>query len=57
MTSGDSTIYPKGLLVGTVERVETDAVLREKIAYIKPAANLTEVSEVMIITEFEYSYE
>ena len=57
LTSGDSTIYPKGLLVGTVERVETDAVLREKIAYIKPAANLTEVSEVMIITEFEYSYE
>ncbi len=57
ITSGDGSLYPKGLFVGTVESLDKDPISRELIAYVKPAANLTEVDSVMIITEYETVYE
>ncbi|MBR5322006.1 MAG: rod shape-determining protein MreC [Clostridia bacterium] len=57
ITSDDSAMFPKGMLIGTVETIETDSLTREKIAYIKPAADLENVNTVMVITEFEAAYE
>lgn len=53
MTSGLGSIYPSGILVGTVERVEFDDNLRTKYAIVRPFADLTEPERVMIITGFE----
>lgn len=53
MTSGLGSIYPEGILVGTVERVEFDDNLRTKYAIVRPFADLTEPERVMIITGFE----
>lgn len=53
MTSGLGSIYPEGILVGTVERVEFDDNLRTKYAIVRPFADLTETERVMIITGFE----
>ena len=53
MTSGLGSIYPSGILVGTVERVEFDDNLRTKYAIVRPFADLTEPEHVMIITGFE----
>ena len=57
ITSSDSTKYPQGLLLGTVDSTFFDPISREYLAYIKPAVNLKEVDKVMIITEFENVYE
>ena len=57
VSSDDSVLLPEGILLGVVERVETDAVTREITAYVRPASNFTEVQSVAIITEYERSYE
>jgi len=57
ITSGNNSIYPKGLLLGTVESIKADPVSREIQALVKPAANLTETSSVMIITDYGIIYE
>lgn len=55
-TSGSGGIYPEGLLIGVVEEVMTDQLLQSCIAYIKPAADLHKISDVMIIKSFERSF-
>ena len=57
VTSDESSMFPKGLLIGTVESIETDSLTRERIAYVKPAADLENANSVMVITEFEAAYE
>lgn len=57
VSSDESVLLPEGLLLGVVERVETDPATRELTAYVKPATNLTEVHSVMVITEYERAYE
>ena len=57
ITSGDGSLFPKGLLLGTVESIEKDPVSRETIAYVTPISPLTDVCDLMIITEFEMKYE
>lgn len=56
-TSGDGSMFPKGILLGSVEKIEKDPLSRDIIAYVKPISPLKEVNEVMIITEFEMKYE
>lgn len=56
-TSGDGSLFPKGLLVGVVESIEKDSLSREAIALVKPISPLSETTEVMIINEFEMKYE
>jgi rod shape-determining protein MreC len=54
LTAGGDEIYPRGLPVGTVEKVERDA---ERDAFIdilvKPAAHLDQLDEVLVITSTE----
>ncbi len=49
VTSGGDSIYPRGLAVGTVDRVvpEPDGTLVNVL--VKPAANLSKLEEVLII--------
>ena len=56
-TSGDGSMFPKGLLLGTVKHTEKDSVSRETIAYITPIAQIKEAKEVMVITDFTMIYE
>ena len=53
MTSGLGSIYPQGMLVGIVERVEYDDSLRSKYAVVRPFADITDIEKVMILTSFE----
>src|SRR5205807_7981568 len=50
MTSGGDQIFPKGLPVGTVTRVGKGKDLFLSIS-IKPAANLSRLEEVLVLTE------
>lgn len=53
LSSGLGSIYPRGLVVGIVERVEPDEFSRSVTAYVRPTANLEELSRVMIIKSYE----
>lgn len=57
VTSDESSLYPKDILLGSVEKIDFDPLSRERIAYVSPAANLTEVQSVMIITDYNSVYE
>ena len=57
LTSGYGSVYPRGLTVGYVERVEDNEFSRTVVAYVRPEAfNLSgaeKISKVMVITEYE----
>lgn len=53
ITSGVGGMFPEGILVGTVEEIGTETGGVSIFAEIKPAADLSSLSQVMIITEFE----
>ncbi|WP_243290699.1 rod shape-determining protein MreC [Bacillus sp. FJAT-47783] len=48
-TSGLGGIFPKGLPIGEVIKVEPDAYGLSKIAYIKPAADFYNIEHVMVV--------
>jgi len=50
LTSGGDAIFPRGLAVGTVDRVVPDPDGTLVNVLIKPAANLAKLEEVMVIT-------
>lgn len=51
ITSGGDQIFPRGLAVGTVERVVTDPERDPMVdILIRPAANLSQLEEVLVIT-------
>lgn len=52
-TSGYGSVYPRGLLIGYVERTELDANNQTIIAYIRPAEAMTDITKLMIITNYE----
>lgn len=52
VTSGEG-IFPKGLLVGTIETIANDKYNTSLYASVKPFVNINEVRDVMVITEFE----
>ena len=54
-TGGGGKIYPEGLLIGKVIRVEADEYTRTLVAYIEPAvdfSDINETSKVMIMTGY-----
>lgn len=51
-TAGVGGIYPRDLIIGTVEKVENDKHDISAYAVIKPNVRLDEINEVLIITEF-----
>lgn len=50
-TSGAGSIYPFGISVGRVTRVEKDPYSRNTIAYIEPSSDLVSADRVMIVSE------
>ncbi len=52
VTSGEG-VFPKGLLVGTIENISNDKYNTSLYASVKPFVDLDNIREVMIITEFK----
>ena len=52
-TSGEGSVYPRGLLIGRISSVDKDEFLRQKTAVIETAVDFRELKYVMIITDFE----
>lgn len=42
-------MYPSGLMIGTIKEVTPDQYGLTKVAYVKPAANLHNISEVIVV--------
>ena len=51
LTSGYGSVYPRGFLIGYVERVEPDANTQTLVAIIKPAEELKDITKLMVITD------
>lgn len=45
-TSGTGSIYPGGLLLGTVEEITADEATRTLVATIRPAVDFTDISKI-----------
>jgi len=52
VSSGEG-IFPKGLLIGTIQSIGSDEYNTSIYAAVKPFAEISEIREVMVITEFE----
>lgn len=52
VTSGEG-IFPKGLLIGKIETIDTDKYNTSIYATVTPFANIEELRQVMVITEFD----
>lgn len=55
-TGGSGSIYPAGLLIGTVVSIEADEYTRTLVAYIEPAVDFDDIastSRVMIISGYD----
>lgn len=50
-TTGYGSIFPKDLIVGTVETVEIEEAGNSRYATVKPAADITDVKIVFVITD------
>lgn len=56
LTGGNGTIYPAGLVIGTISAIEADEYTRTLVAYIEPAVDFEKISassRVMIITGYD----
>ena len=53
MTSGLGGIYPQNLKIGVIESVEHEEYDVSLYALVRPFVDVTEVRDVMVITEFE----
>lgn len=51
-TTGYGTVFPKDLIIGTVESVEIEESGNSCYAMVKPAADITDVKIVFVITDF-----
>ncbi len=52
VTSGEG-VFPKGLLIGTVETISNDKYNTSLYASVKPFVALAEIRDVMVITDFK----
>jgi len=53
LTSGYGSVYPRGLLIGYVERTEPDPNTQTIVAYVRPSEKLTDITKLMVITDYE----
>lgn len=53
LSSGLGSVYPRGLAIGYVESVEKDAASRSVSVTVRPSADLTDISQLMIITKYD----
>lgn len=52
-TSGAGGVFPDGLIIGEVSAVKSDEVSASYYAEVKPYAELSEITDVFVITAFE----
>nr|WGD91566.1 rod shape-determining protein MreC [Bacillus subtilis] len=48
-TSGTGGVFPEGLTIGEVTDIESDSYGLTKVAYVKPAADLTDLNNVIVV--------
>lgn len=53
LTSGKGGVYPSGLVVGTVDEVRTEESGMSRYAVLTPAADLNDLSQVLIVKDFD----
>lgn len=53
LSSGNASVYPEGLEIGTVISVEINEYSRNMVATIQPSVDLTSLKWVMVITGYE----
>ena len=53
ITSGAGGVFPKGLIIGTVEEVKKEQANVSLYAVVKPVVDVKEITQVMVITQFE----
>jgi len=53
LTSGKGGLFPSGLLIGTVTSVMTEAGGQTIFGIVEPACNLTSLSQIVVIKEFD----
>lgn len=53
VTSGAGGVFPKGLIIGTVEEVKKEQANVSLYAVVKPVVDVKEITQVMVITQFE----
>ena len=51
LTSGFGSVYPQGLVIGTVCEIRSDDYTRQQIAILTPAVDFDRLSRVMIVTD------
>ena len=51
ITSGYGSVYPQGLVIGTVCEIRSDTYSRTQIAIVEPAVDFTSLTRVMIVTD------
>ena len=51
ITSGYGSVYPQGLVIGTVTEIRSDEYTRTKLAIIEPAVDFANLGPVMIVTD------
>ncbi|WP_226656511.1 rod shape-determining protein MreC [Pseudalkalibacillus hwajinpoensis] len=49
ITAGNGGIFPRGVVIGEIVDIETDNVGTTQTAYVKPASDLYDINNVMII--------
>lgn len=42
-------IYPKGIKIGTIKKIENTNNIVDRVAYIEPAVNFDKVETVLVI--------
>ena len=52
VTAGSSGIYPQGIPIGTVTKIETETTGITKYAEIEPMEDVTSVTTVQVVTSF-----
>lgn len=53
ISSGYGSVYPRGLVIGTVEKIEKNSSSRSITVTVRPSAPLSDLSKLMIITDYE----
>ncbi|MBR6549460.1 MAG: rod shape-determining protein MreC, partial [Clostridia bacterium] len=53
VTSGEGGVFPAGLMIGTVSDVRKDASNVSIYGVVKTASDVSDVTQVMVITHFE----
>lgn len=53
LTSGYGSVYPRGLLIGYVEKTEPDPNTQSVVAYIRPSEQMQDITKLMVITDYE----